>query len=116
VKFSVHASIHLNSKECSPLGVNEGVNIQPRGQISPLGAKFTTKGEVHPWEPGVKLRMALSFIVSVFESNHANHSEKGSNVELLNVAQTRQPAFSRNGERPGTKMNLLKKNVACPKL
>jgi hypothetical protein len=27
-------------------GVNEGVNITPRGQISPLGAKFTPGGEV----------------------------------------------------------------------
>jgi hypothetical protein len=41
VKFSVHPSILLNIRECSPLGVNEGVNIPPRGQISPLGAKFT---------------------------------------------------------------------------
>jgi hypothetical protein len=39
--------------------VNEGVNIPPRGQISPLGAKFTPRGEVYPWGPGVKLRMAL---------------------------------------------------------
>jgi hypothetical protein len=46
VKFSVHPSILLNSRECSPLGVNEGVNV-------PLGDKF------HPWGPGVKLRMAL---------------------------------------------------------
>jgi hypothetical protein len=27
-------------------GVNEGVNIPPRGQISPLEAKFTIRGEV----------------------------------------------------------------------
>jgi hypothetical protein len=38
--------------------VNKGVNIPPRGQISPLGAKFNL-GQVHPWGPGVKLRMAL---------------------------------------------------------
>jgi hypothetical protein len=36
------------------------VNIPPRGQISPQGAKFTPRGEVIPWGPGVKLRMALS--------------------------------------------------------
>jgi hypothetical protein len=42
-------------------GVNEGVNISPRGQISPLGVNFTPKSEVHPWGPGVKLRMALWF-------------------------------------------------------
>jgi hypothetical protein len=59
VKFSVGPSILLNSRECTPLGVNEGVNIPPRGQISPLGAKFTPRGEVRPWGPGVKLRMAL---------------------------------------------------------
>jgi hypothetical protein len=45
-----------------PLGVNEGVNIPPRGQISPPGAKFTTRGEVIPWGPGVMLRMALSSV------------------------------------------------------
>jgi hypothetical protein len=39
--------------------VNKGVNISLRGQISPLGAKFTPRGEVIPWGPGVKLRMAL---------------------------------------------------------
>jgi hypothetical protein len=52
-------SVLLNSGECSSLGVNEGVNISPRGQSSPLVAKFTPGGEVHPWGPGVKLRMAL---------------------------------------------------------
>jgi hypothetical protein len=41
-------------------GVNEGVNIPRRGQISPLGAKFTPRGEVYTWGPVVKLRMALS--------------------------------------------------------
>jgi hypothetical protein len=54
VKFSVCPSILLNSRECSPLGVNEGVNIpprgehSPRGQISPQGAKLTPgdRGEV----------------------------------------------------------------------
>jgi hypothetical protein len=60
VKLSVCPSILLNNKECSPLGVNEGVNFTPRGQISPLGVKFTPRGEIHPWGPGVKLRMALS--------------------------------------------------------
>jgi hypothetical protein len=40
VKFSVRPSILQNSRECSPLGVNEGVNIPPKGQISPLRAKF----------------------------------------------------------------------------
>jgi hypothetical protein len=61
VKFSVGPSFPLNSRECSPLGLNEGVNIPPWGQISPLGAKFTPRGEVHHWGPGVELRMALSF-------------------------------------------------------
>jgi hypothetical protein len=48
VKFSVCSSILLNSRECSPLGVNEGVNIPPRGHISSMGAKFTpgARGEV----------------------------------------------------------------------
>jgi hypothetical protein len=42
VNFSVRPSILLNNRECAPLGVNEGVKIHPRGQISPLG----TRGEV----------------------------------------------------------------------
>jgi hypothetical protein len=42
----VRPSILLNSRECLPLGVNEGVNI-------PLGDKC------HPWGPGEKLRMTL---------------------------------------------------------
>jgi hypothetical protein len=43
VKFSVHPSILLNNKEFSPLGVNEGVNFTPNGQISPLGARAEVK-------------------------------------------------------------------------
>jgi hypothetical protein len=43
VKFSVRPSIRLNHRECSPLGVNEGVNFTPRGQISPLGARGEVK-------------------------------------------------------------------------
>jgi hypothetical protein len=43
VKCSVRPSILLNSRECSPLGVNEGVNISPRGQISPLWARGQVK-------------------------------------------------------------------------
>jgi hypothetical protein len=48
VKFSVRPSILLNNRECSPLGVNEGVNFAPRGQISSLGAKFTPRGQNSP--------------------------------------------------------------------
>jgi hypothetical protein len=44
-KFAVCPSIFLNSIECSPLGVNEGVNTPLREQISSLGAEFT-RGEV----------------------------------------------------------------------
>jgi hypothetical protein len=43
VKFSVRTSILLNSRECSPLGVIEGVKIPPWGQISPLGARGEVK-------------------------------------------------------------------------
>jgi hypothetical protein len=48
VKFSVCPYILLNSIECSPLGVNEGVDIplgekfHPWGPSSPLGVKFTS--------------------------------------------------------------------------
>jgi hypothetical protein len=43
VIFYVRPSILLNSRECSPLGVNEGVNITPRGlgENSPKGWLFT---------------------------------------------------------------------------
>jgi hypothetical protein len=47
-KFSVHPSILLNSRECSPLGVNEGANIPLEDKISPLGANLTPRGKVHP--------------------------------------------------------------------
>jgi hypothetical protein len=43
VKFSVRPSIFLNSRECSSLGANEGVNIPTRGHISPLGARSEVK-------------------------------------------------------------------------
>jgi hypothetical protein len=43
LKFSVYSSTLLNSIECSPLGVNEGVNISPSEQISPLGARGEVK-------------------------------------------------------------------------
>jgi hypothetical protein len=65
VKFSVCPSILLNSKECSPLGVNEGVNITPGLQISPPGAKFIPRDEIHPWGPGVKLRNDLWVFLSI---------------------------------------------------
>jgi hypothetical protein len=41
--FSVRPSILLNNIEYSPLRVNEGVNITPRGKISPLGARGEVK-------------------------------------------------------------------------
>jgi hypothetical protein len=34
---------YINNRECSPLGVNKVVNIPPRGQISPLGARGEVK-------------------------------------------------------------------------
>jgi hypothetical protein len=45
VKLSVRPSILPNSRECSLLGVNEGMNIPPRGKISPPGSKFTPGGQ-----------------------------------------------------------------------
>jgi hypothetical protein len=41
----------------SPRVFNPGV--QRRGEHSPLGTKSTPGGQVHPWGPGGKLRMAL---------------------------------------------------------
>jgi hypothetical protein len=43
VKFSVRPTILLNSRECSSLGVNEGVNILPREQSLPRGATILLK-------------------------------------------------------------------------
>jgi hypothetical protein len=37
---SVRPSVFLNSRECLPPGVNEGVNFPPRIQSSPLEYKF----------------------------------------------------------------------------
>jgi hypothetical protein len=49
VKLSVCPFILLNSRECSPLAVNEGVNIPSRGQFSPLGARGEDKNVVDKW-------------------------------------------------------------------
>jgi hypothetical protein len=43
VKLYVRPSILLISRELSPLGVNKGVKISPRRQISPLGARVEVK-------------------------------------------------------------------------
>jgi hypothetical protein len=52
MKIFVCPSILLNSGECSPLGVNEGVNIHHRGQISPLGQGWSLEwaSDVSPFE------------------------------------------------------------------
>jgi hypothetical protein len=48
VKFSVRPAILLNNRECSPLRMNEGVNIPPRGQMSPLWARGEVKNGLLP--------------------------------------------------------------------
>jgi hypothetical protein len=68
----------------TPGGEQRGEH-SPRGQISPLGAKLTARGEVIPWGPGVKLRMALRLSRRVVENNgmekqkipgsHPSHSQ-----------------------------------------
>jgi hypothetical protein len=40
-------SIHLSSIECSPLEVNDGLNVLRRGQSSPLGAKLIPRGKLY---------------------------------------------------------------------
>jgi hypothetical protein len=60
VKFSVRPSILLNSTECSPLGVNEGVSIPPREQSSSLGVKFTMLLKTGLWMPGIILVLLVS--------------------------------------------------------
>jgi hypothetical protein len=49
VKFYVRSSILLKNRKCSPLGVNEGVNIPPRRLISPLGARDEVKNGPQPF-------------------------------------------------------------------
>jgi hypothetical protein len=44
----------LNSIKCFPLGVNEGVNIHPREQSSPLVEKFNPRGK--PLEENMLLK------------------------------------------------------------
>jgi hypothetical protein len=61
--------------------VNEGVNFAPRGQISPLGSKFTPRSEIHPWGPGVKLRMAL-------RAPHKQTNKQTNNKQTTNKQQT----------------------------
>jgi hypothetical protein len=53
-------SILLNSRECSPLGLSEGVNIPPRGQISPLSDKS------HPMGPSSHLEVKCQKIYQQF--------------------------------------------------
>jgi hypothetical protein len=57
-RLSVCLFVLLNIRECSPLGVNEGV----KGQSSPLVAKFTPRANV---TPGVQLNTGLSSLTAV---------------------------------------------------
>jgi hypothetical protein len=68
VKFSVHPSILLNSRECSTLGVNGGVNTHPRRQISPLGPSSPrgARGEVKNG-PQYNLKMSFQLILTVLD-------------------------------------------------
>jgi hypothetical protein len=45
LKLSVCPFIFLNSRECSPLGVNEGVNITPRAKFHPWGPSSPLGGQ-----------------------------------------------------------------------
>jgi hypothetical protein len=45
-RASVRPFILLNIRECSPLGVNKGVNNPSRGQSSPLGENVTPGGQL----------------------------------------------------------------------
>jgi hypothetical protein len=67
VKFSVRPSILPNSRECSLLGVNEGVNIPPRVQISPLGARGEVKNgsQDKTWFVWKAFRPKWSFVKSI---------------------------------------------------
>jgi hypothetical protein len=65
VKFSVCPSIILNSRECSPLGVNKGVNIPPRVQISLLGARGEVKNGPQGDQIGRKFASPIGWLFSV---------------------------------------------------
>jgi hypothetical protein len=75
VKFSARPSILLNNKEYSPLGGTKGGTSPLVDKFQPRGHKFTPKGEIHPWGPGLKLRMGLCLMssnparVKIFEEN-----------------------------------------------
>jgi hypothetical protein len=47
VKYIYVQSVKKSVKNLA-LGVNEGVNNTPRGPSSPLGAKITPGGKLHP--------------------------------------------------------------------
>jgi hypothetical protein len=68
-----------NSRECSPLGVNEGVNITSMRRISPLGARGEVKnGTQSPWwqagtiplDHAAKAKMINSFTYLDFDRIH----------------------------------------------
>jgi hypothetical protein len=58
----------------SPLGVNEGVNISLRGQSSPLGAKITERGKLHPWGQTMLLKIGLRKFSERFPSFAASEA------------------------------------------
>jgi hypothetical protein len=53
---SLFAPLFVRTVECWPLGVNEGVNIPPRGTI------FTPRGKLHPWGQTMLLKAGLRLL------------------------------------------------------
>jgi hypothetical protein len=56
--------------ECSPLRVNKGVNISPRGQISPLVAKFA------PGSQGWSQEWPSAYIISTYTDRAVQKSRR----------------------------------------
>jgi hypothetical protein len=90
-------------------GLNKGVNIPPRGQISPLGAKFTPRGEVIPRGPGVKLRMALWALAPVQQTKKNNFCTTNHIPNFLGYqnSPTRNGSWTRLLEIGGWAMSTL---------
>jgi hypothetical protein len=67
---SVCPFVFLQRRAYSPVGVNEGVNISPRGQSSPLGANFIPRGKLHPWGQTMLLKKPLFtwYLVGCYQS------------------------------------------------
>jgi hypothetical protein len=75
----------LNIKECSPLGVNEGVNYTAKGQSSPLVGQVHHSGQPSTLGPINVVKTGLSLLLrrNVEIMGHKIYSGQGKECSLL---------------------------------